>query len=799
MRPLVLLAILAACKTEEPPLDSILIGLEGDIPASITIEPTVGTGTIAVPVRLVNDYGASVPGQQVTVSLTGSTATLQANDLILDGMGYGVAKVDTTGPGVFTITSQNSPDGAVAGTSGTGWAVGALLPVHAGAPFMEPGLGLVGGGSPSHVATGTGGVAVAVDKTVWWQSTTPGLPATRALSFGVPVDGMWSAEVDSDGVNDLVVWAGTEVVVVRGHALGNYAWGKGWRAESGSIVAVVVDDFNGDRLDDVTIAVNNGQEGQIELLLGNGVWGFEALDPLVVDFPIYSATAADEKADGAPDVTVLSAASGTMRRFRWDDVEGWGGGSPADITGYEAGQGARLLPTIDMDADGKPELVLTGDTDSALQDLVWFTIDSLVTKYTQAFGPYGVALADTNGDGGDDILALENDVLHAIVWDQATSGFVVHNTQGMGATGPISTGDVAGSPVMDVLAAQDGVVNVHLGELAVSSTSGEAVWTRKRTPWTTFGTDLVGDVIPADMDGDGRTDFLGVRAAGEDMEVVAWRTTENDAGGVQLVLGGSGQVNGTVLQDIVQCEERWVWALSVDGASSVLHKIRIDVDGAVITPNVRAREGVTGSVLGCGLGPDGEQSVVVSTPEGAYTVLAPSLEILETGALGAIGGITLADTNGDGLGEVVGCAAAGCSVVGLDADGDGSDEVYTGGGQLTVESQGAVQPLAGSGTVSIGDIDADGRADLLVAEPITGRIAAYRAAAGQIAWPLGIQSDRALSGRAHIGDINGDGWPELIVVNAEGDTVVAGATQEPGAAPVEPDTGGDSGGADSGL
>jgi hypothetical protein len=764
MRWTLLLLTAAACAPSEDADAPLLTEIDGWSPVAVSVGSAAGRGTVSLPVRLVNSYGAAVPGTQVTLQVSGDGAALQQGTLSFDATGHAWAVVEAATPQVVLVQATAASDVSDLGAAGSGY----LLPAD------PPSLGLwnaaplpPGVAEASAVAPGTGGVAVAAGDAVWWMPADQGAPAWQVADLSGDVAGLRAAEIDGDGVMDLIAWGGTDLLLLRGHPGGGYSWGGGWRIDGMDVVQADAADLDGDRFTDVAVLVSSDALAGVQLLHGNGAWSFEQSTPLLLDEAHSSMAAADEKSDGRPDVTVLVSSTGYGERYTQADGW-WGGGAPPQLSAsgsaYEAPAGSVLMPLVDLDADGNHDIVIQEGIDGANQDLVFYTLGSTPTRYTQAYGVYQASVADINGDGAVDILALEDGSLHTLRYDLLASpaGFTA-NTIDVGVqSGPLTAIDQDGDGVAEVAAASS-LLAWFEGELTET-----LAWSAKDWTWRQYSISLGGPWTVADVDGDGIDDILGFKDDGSGDAVVAvWRFFENDDGAVQVQAGGSFTLGTGTPQGIVACDGVF-FALSGGDDTATLARFEVEEVGSTWTPSAAHTKAVAGSFLACGTVQNGNVGAGVATSSGTWATYNQSLNQVSTGSAGTTAAIGVGDPDGDGTGEVVACATAGCSLVVGDLDGDGTDEVITGGSAISVSGWGASTELPGTGQVSLDDLDRDGMLDIVAADDARGTVSIFRGLAGGVAWPMGWHTDRSFVGGVRLADVDGDGDQEVLVTAGDG-------------------------------
>ena len=240
-----LFLVLANCERCDPAASpAYLADLDGGVYTAVRVVPSVGVGTVDVPVLLLNSYGAPISGGTVDVSVAGATAVAASTSVATDNWGYAEVQVATSGPEAFTVTPLSSSDGAEVEVAETCWSV------SAGFPDLElmPSWPLDGVTDAAHLVTVSGGYVVAGANEVWFLPASEGVPPHSVLYLTDPILGIMATQVDADGVFDLLVYSAAEVVLLRGRASGGMSWGAGFGTQNGmSISAVSAEDINADQ------------------------------------------------------------------------------------------------------------------------------------------------------------------------------------------------------------------------------------------------------------------------------------------------------------------------------------------------------------------------------------------------------------------------------------------------------------------------------------------------------------------------------------------------------------------------
>ncbi len=753
--------LLAGCTQEESTWNEVMTEIDAWTPKTTMPVAVVGSGRVEVPVLLLNDYQAAVPGGSVQVSVTGPFASPVSTTVDVDAFGYALVQVDVPEgqPEAFEVTVTGSSDGATTGDSVTAW--GLANPV----PRLRMARAVAVDGyetEPTLAALGTGGVAVAAGEQIWWVPGDGEQPAFPVARLDGRVQGMWSAHVDADGVLDLVAWAGKQVVLLRGHPLGGYAFGGAWESLGDAVVGVAVADLDSDLNADLAVATSGEESAEIALLMGDGAWHFEAERTLEVNSPVYSIAAGDEDHDGRPDISLLHGNRQSVRRYTLGD-NGWVGGTPPELAGYEVEAGASLLPLAVEVGEGQPEVIIVGPEGST-QDLVFYVVSEQV-RYPDAFTAFHPGLADVNDDGITDLLAMEDDSLAIIRWDEATTSFKKQEVGTVGTGGPIAMADFDGDEQADLAVADAAGLRILPG--AVDDNGG---WSRDDFSWRSYSAALAGDAVLSDFDGDGRDELAAFATSSGQLTVSLWAVVD-DTSGLTLSLGDRYALGSDATGLGLAACGGAIYALVDDGAATKLLRL---VPGADLSLGLDGAAETSASMVACATDATGQVVVATAATSGVATLWNGQLSEIGSDAIGAVQAIAVRN-EGSGS-SVVGCAEAGCNVIAADLDGDGADEVIRGGAEVTVEQGGVETGTGRAGLVSIADVDGDGTPDVFAHDADAGELALMRGLVNGLGPALVLATEQDAVGPALVGDLTGDGVPELSLVGTAGEVMLGGET-----------------------
>jgi hypothetical protein len=593
-------------------------------------------------------------------------------------------------------------------------------------------------------------------------------PAVSYLSNGNETTSVAVADVNGDGKPDLLVASECAnggdctygvISVLLGNGDGTFQAAVTFSMGLPGGPSLTVADVNGDGKPDLmvvqecmTIACTSGAVG---VWLGNGDGTFQPAvsygsggeDP-------YSAIVADVNGDGKPDLIVtnqgiLNGSIGVLL--------GNGDGTFQQAVSYDSGgQEAYSTAVADVNGDGKPDLVVVNfyvgngnEWDGSVGVLLGNGDGTFLPAVTYSSGGSNgssIAVSDLNGDGKPDLL-VGSGVL-SILWGRGDGTFQPAVSYASGGTGTsLVVADVNGDGKPDVLAAGEcpsacsngnGTVGVLLGngdgsiQAAVIYPSG--------------GYNDVSLAV-ADLNGDDKQDLLVAN--------LCVARAACDSGAVGVLLGnGDGTFRPPVTYGSGGYYAQSVAVADVNGDGNP----DLLVANQCLTSGTCAGDGAVGVLLGNG---DGAFRTAVSYGSGGENAYS----------------VAVADVNGDGKPDLLvanWCVSNGNCANGtvgvLLGNGDGTFRtvvVYGSGGQYAV-------------SVAVADVNGDGRPDLLVGNYYTGNGNSIGSLGvllgngdGTFQTAVSYNSGGLGTNSVTVGDVNGDGKPDLLGANQCADSTCA--------------------------
>jgi hypothetical protein len=568
---------------------------------------------------------------------------------------------------------------------------------------------------------------------IYRNTSTPGaisFAAPQYFSTGSAPQSAAIADLNGDGLPELIVtnYYGPSISVYKNTSTsGNITFDPKLDFTTGNQpYHVVVGDLDGDGKTD--IITGNGNGGSISILRNAGAGGAIAFDAKI-DYPIgttpYGVAVGDLDGDGKPELAAADYSTGPSTISVLRNLSTPGSLTFAAKVDYPTGNSPYNTIISDFNGDGQPDLATAnfgGNNISILLNQMGNTTHvtiPVINNFSPSYGPIGTTV-NIYGDNFDTVAS------HNIVYFGAASAVVTR------ATGTSLTVTVPAGATYTPLSVTVRNLTVY-AQQAFYVTFPGANASFGLIPFDSIPYDLGSNnprrVRIVDLDGDGLTDVL-VSDQGS-TTITAYRNKSLPQ--VLSFAPGVSFMSGAGPYDIAIAD------FNGDGKP----------DAAVSNFN----SGNAGSV-----------SVFQNnSTRGALSFASPLVIPTGAGTLGLAAG----DLDGDGKPDLVACSGnAGYLTVFLNIP-DSSGGIQFASGQT-------ITKLDHADAAVIGDVDGDGKPDLITANSSGGSITVFKniSTLGNITFD-GPQDYPAGSFPTFVtlADLNNDGKPEILVSNYSSSTV----------------------------
>jgi len=517
-----------------------------------------------------------------------------------------------------------------------------------------------------------------------------------------------AADLDGDGVVDLVSGGGEGIYVFRGLGRGAFA-GPAFVSFSTSATNIKLVDVNDDQKPDLVSACGT----QIKIFRGHGDGTFGAPTSIALGATPRELAIADMNGDGSPDLATANPADSTISLLM-----NHGDGTFGPSTSITMGGYPQSIAIADFDVDGDYDIVVgraTARIVSVFRNRGDGTFLAPV-DYAPAGGS-SVRLLDLDGDGRLDIASADGATSVTTFMNKGDGTFAPgHSFRAFRIPFVLEGGSFDRDGNRDLVVGSN-----ERATVSVLHGNGDGTMGETRSFAAEAGAT---HLVSADINHDGVNDALTCSMADGRL-------------GVLLGDGRGGLSANTDYPVSLALGAAVVGDFNADGEADVA---MVGPDDSITGPSA----GPLTLMLGSGGGRFGP-SYRVTGRRVALSVASGDVD--EDGRLDLVS--TVPDSNGV-------CVEYG--------NGDGTFRQL---GMVPPGVNGFSVPAA----VALVDVDRDGHLDLLVVRSVTNVLTVLRGnGQGQFAaaasYPIG---DKAR--RPAVGDLNGDGWPDIAVANFNSSSV----------------------------
>jgi hypothetical protein len=590
--------------------------------------------------------------------------------------------------------------------------------------------------------------------------------AYLVANFGAYVPEWSLGDFNGDGIPDLVGNSNSDLLLQIGVGDGTFLPPVTALSAAGYLAAI--GDFNGDGHLDVLM-----NSGSLTVYLGDGAGNFAAATSSVYLSNIGSIAVGDFNGDGALDVLVTSAyvSPGSISVFL-----GNGDGSFQPPLTQTAGDSVGTPLVGDFDRDGKPDLVLPDSYSNTVEILIG-NGDGTFRRAPDVFigaDPTSLVAADFNGDGQLDLAAIVNGGSDPSWSISILLGYGDGLFQAVRAVAPIvsnavriAVGDIDGDGSVDLgIAGYDyysGYGNFP-SKFLVLRGAGDGTF----SPGASFILGPgVGSVLLSDLNGDGNLDVVAGSSNGE-----TWAMLGRQNGSFRAVKDVRtanptiGDFDGDGILDLVSVETSGAGVELVvrhgngDGTFAVVRRLNVSLPSNIAGAADFDGDGNLDLLLVQTDSLFQETTAVPYFGAGDGTFRAGATIVVAGNVYPAVFVAPLADFNGDGIMDFVMFNTSGWG-------GPTELDAYLGRGDGTFDLVSSSFPFTPT-SAAVADFDGDGLPDLAIGGTTNYLSMIFTMVRnlgnGSFGSPSYLTMPGVISGVA-AGDLDGDGRPDLLVAD----------------------------------
>ena len=401
-----------------------------------------------------------------------------------------------------------------------------------------------------------GDVSVLMNTTV---APALGFVAKQNLGTGSYSNGVTSADINGDGKLDLIeVDRADNTVSVfinntpTGAATTSYAPRRTF-ATGGFPWAVAVADLNSDGKPEIIVANFFGSSVSVltnQTATGATMASFSAQATFGTGSSPMSIAIADINGDGKLDILTADAGASDVAVLRNTTTTGAATPSFAGYLSLSAGGAPSSVASADLNGDGKPDIVVSNKNDGTVS--VFQNTTTVATAPTFAAPqilsvgsqPYGVAIADFNGDGKRDVVAANygsntvSILLNTTTAPGATLALAAQQTFDGGNPYAVTTADIDGDGKPDMIV----VVPGNSTAAVLLNTSGAAGLNFASPMYLSVGGSPTA-IATTDANSDGRVDIVSANGNSNSLSILL---------NSQILTNLAGSpATGTIVHDLI--------------------------------------------------------------------------------------------------------------------------------------------------------------------------------------------------------------------------------------------------------
>ncbi|MBY0435396.1 MAG: FG-GAP-like repeat-containing protein [Cyclobacteriaceae bacterium] len=572
-----------------------------------------------------------------------------------------------------------------------------------------------------------------------------------SISVGTNPRGLTVADVNLDGNPDLLAanYNSNDVSVRLGNGLGGFS-GTTSISVGTNPRGLTVADINLDGKPDLLVA--NENSNSVSVRLGDGIGGFSGTTEITVQTNPLGVVAADINLDGKPDLLANNYNSNTVSVRLGDGLGGFTGS-----TNVSVGNAPISLTVADVNLDGNPDILVSriGAGNNAVSVRLGDGLGGFTGTTNILVGsfPYKVVVADLNIDGKPDFLTsnLGANTVSVRLGD-GVGGFS-GSTEITVGSGPISiaVGDVNSDSKPDFVVANRFGNNITVG-------LGDGVGAFNTAPALAVGSDPWAIVL-GDVNVDGKPDVLTANQNSNDVSILLNTTSNTPA--IASFTPTSGPIGTTVTITGTNFSATPANNIVFFGATRATVTAATTNQLTVTVPTGATYQPITVQVAGL-TAYSSKRFFPTFTGGGSIDVCSFDRKDFAAG-LNPLG-MMIKDFDGDGKGDI---AITEVFSYQLSIYKNTSTIGVIDASTLSTPVSLATLPI-NPWSVSSGDIDGDGKPDLVIANSLGFSISIYRntSTPGTISFEPKVDFAAGVAPwRTAIIDIDGDGKPEIVVSN----------------------------------